>query len=91
MPKVDAGSYYVNKNSIHSQNELQYIVGDHHSILDLFQFDVSFDHNKKYVQFVTIYHILAHIPMYFHIFKMKQKSHNYIYTFKPIICSSYVK
>jgi hypothetical protein len=41
MPKVDVGSYYVNKNSIHSQNEWQYIVGDQHSILDLFQFDVS--------------------------------------------------
>jgi hypothetical protein len=60
MPKVDAGSYYVNKNSIHSQNEWQYIVGDRHSILDLFQFDVSFDHNRKYVQFFTIYHIFAH-------------------------------
>lgn len=58
MPKADASSYYVNKNSIHSQNEWQYIVGDR--LLNLFQFDVSFDHNRKYDQFVTIYHIPVH-------------------------------
>ncbi len=42
------------------KNECVCIVNSCPSILDQFQIDVPFDRKWKYVQFVTIYHILAH-------------------------------
>jgi hypothetical protein len=67
MLGVDASSYYMNKNYVHSKNERQYTISQRPSVLDL-------------SQFVTLYHILAHgrlmtnferFKVLFQIFKMK--------------------
>jgi hypothetical protein len=60
MPSVDVGSYYMNNNYVHSKNERQYTTSQRPSVLDLFQHDIPYEHKRKYVQFVTFYHILAH-------------------------------
>jgi hypothetical protein len=59
MPGVDARSYYMNKNFVHSNNEMQYTTNQR-LVLDLFQCDIPFEHKRKYVQFATLYDILVH-------------------------------
>jgi len=80
MLGVDASSYYMNKNYVHSKNENQYTISQRPFALDLFQCDIPLEHKRKYVQFVTLYHILAHgrlmtnferFKVLFQMFKMK--------------------
>jgi hypothetical protein len=43
MPRVDAGQFYFNKDSVHTKNECAYTVVDHSSILDYLQVEVPFE------------------------------------------------
>ncbi len=59
MLSVDEGFYYMNKDFVHSKNDMQYTTSQR-PILDLFQCDIPSEHKQKYIQLVTLYHILAH-------------------------------
>jgi hypothetical protein len=60
MPKVDACTFYFNKNFVHAKNEHCYTFANHSFILDPLQANVSFERKQKYIQLVVFYHLLAH-------------------------------
>jgi hypothetical protein len=77
---VDASSHYFNKNAMHVENEHAFFVASQPSILDQLHVDVPSKHRRKYVQFLSIYHLLTHghpminyedMPSLFHMLNVK--------------------
>jgi hypothetical protein len=68
------------KNLVHVKNESEFSAINQPSIVDQLHVDVPFEHRKKYVQFLSIYHLLNHdcpmtnyedMPSLFHMLKVK--------------------
>jgi hypothetical protein len=60
MPKVDACTFYLNKDFVHAKNKHCYTFANHSFILDRLQANVPFERKQKYIQFVVLNHLLAH-------------------------------
>lgn len=60
MPKVDAYTFYFNKDFVHAKNEHCYTFANHSFILDCLQANVPFERKQKYIQFVVFSHLLTH-------------------------------
>jgi hypothetical protein len=56
MPKVDACTFYFNKDFMHAKNKHCYTIANHSSILA----NVSFERKQKFIKFVVFYHLLAY-------------------------------
>lgn len=60
MPKVNACTFYFNKDFMHAKNKHCYTIANHSSILDCLQPNVPFERKQKYIKFVVLYHLLVH-------------------------------
>jgi hypothetical protein len=61
MLEIDVGSYYFNKDFVHSKNEVAFTTHDHLSIFDHLLVDAPTNHKQKYVQFGIVITFLCNM------------------------------